>query len=171
MTGGDRNMEQLDLFDILGAETKRQQVISRQEAIEKELMIAQERFGKQSFEKIKDVNALNVKIDDLPWKPLRIDPNLELCDVKVIIPPYALSLTEQSRLEGKFGDYSDAKISLYDLWAAYNHCIWNYDGHDVDWCGAYKLLAKYRNRSAPIWVRITKYYSKVRFFPESIVEF
>lgn len=163
-------MEQLDLITIIEAEEREKRMNERREKLQQEVKRINAAIGMDEFEQIKANLAQVIHPDSLPWKAWSTFSEYETCNVRAVIPPNAITQGEYARRFPK-ASYDDPVGKTYmDLWAAYNWCIWHYEPHGVDWCGAFRILENRRDRGEPVWMRIMRVHGIVRFLPECIVE-
>lgn len=165
---------QLDLFNLISAEDEQVQRVVEEERLLQTITKHREALGWDEYEKIKAERSLNVDIDSLPW--IQLHPNIstsgyEHCDIKVIIPPDALSYMEYyhrvpSKKRINFND--PVSTHYHEVWAAYTMAVWKYKPHNVDWTGAYEKLSKHRDNGDPIWIRLSRQGGKLA--PDCIIE-
>ncbi|MEK4328934.1 hypothetical protein MKX70_24145 [Paenibacillus sp. FSL R7-0312] len=171
---------QIDLFEILNEEKLQAQKLLESESLQERIAESRKALGWDEYEKLKSERALKIEINNLLWMPSH--PNVttsgyEHVDVKVIIPPDVLSPVEYHlRLgQNKRSDYRDDPLrdACRELWSSYNFAIWGYEPHQVDWCGATKLLTRHRDAGDPIWMRLSKIGERLIYgaLPDCIVDF
>ncbi|MDF9845127.1 MULTISPECIES: hypothetical protein [unclassified Paenibacillus] len=169
---------QLDLFDILNEEALQARKSLEATILQERIAESRQALGWDEYEKLKSELALQIEINNLPW--VQSHPNMrtgyEHVDVQVIIPPDVLSPMEYHlRLnpKGKLSYRDDnLRVASRDLWSSYNFAVWRYEPHQVDWCGAMKLLTRHRDAGDPIWVRISRIGGRLLYgaLPDCIVK-
>lgn len=169
---------QLDLFDILNEESLQAKKSLEAAILQERIAESRQALGWDEYEKLKSELALQIEINNLPW--VQSHPNMrtgyEHVDVQVIIPPDVLSPMEYhlrlSPKEKSSNRDDPLCVASRDLWSSYNFAIWGYKPHQVDWCGAIRLLTKYRDAGDPIWVRLSKIGERLIYgvLPDCIVK-
>ncbi|WP_379136039.1 hypothetical protein [Paenibacillus sp. sgz500958] len=170
----------MDIFDLLNAEKIEARKVLESERLQQKITENRKVLGWEDYVRLKAERSLMVDVISLPW--VRSHPNIstsgyEHCELKVIIPPDILSPTEYHLRFGRSKEvpsyYDDpARDVSRELWSSYNHGIWAYKSHQVDWCGATRLLTEYRDAGEPIWMRLTKMGEILIYgaLPDCIVE-
>lgn len=163
---------QVDLFDILNEEKIQAQKSLESEHLQQRISDNRQALGWDEYEKLKSARALKIEINNLPWMPSH--PNVttsgyEHVDVMVIIPPDVLSPVEYhlrlSKSEWSSYQNDPLREASRELWSSYNFAIWGYKSHQVDWCGATKLLTRHRDAGDPIWMRLSKIGERLIYGP------
>lgn len=156
---------QLDIFDLIDNPAVKKPEPSQYKLPEEH----REVMGMAEFEQIKAEKALCLGINDLPWKRWGIDRNSGDCQAKIIIPPNAIShMTYSKRFPGTRWD-NQHRVMCQDIWAQYNHTIWQHKPYGVDWCGAFRILDAHRDSGEPLWVTIWL-MGQHTFIPDCILE-
>lgn len=160
---------QLDLLELLEAPEREARAEAARENRLQGIKRRNEAIGMDVFERIKADRGLQICLDNLPWKALKIAPEYEKCNVLAVIPPNALCGLEYTMRFPK-AHYDDlVKREFEDLWVNYTHCIWNYKPHNADWCKAFRLLEVCRDKGEPIWMQLSRTHGKLSFMPDCIV--
>jgi hypothetical protein len=163
---------QLDLFEQLEREEREARQQAYMDEVKKQAAAAElytDVISLADFERIKAERAISIDPDELPWRRI-LQSEFEKCNVLSIVPPNAISSLQYSLRKGSIGR-DPVKTHLHEIWSEYNWCIWDYEPHGVDWCGAFSLLDRSRDMGEPVWMQLTRVNGKVRFWPECIVDY